>query len=376
MSRANVPLVPRLIPCARRVRDARCNDRGDGHQSAAARFGRRSAGLRIAAVCLLLAACMFDVARAHEALPGLLELREQADGAYALVWKQPVGVSGPAPVAPVFPEDCRLDGRVDASVGSETRIRRGTVSCAGGLAGRSISIAGLDLTGAAVLVRLRHVDGRIENYVLRPASPRVTMSAGGGALSTTLSYLRLGIEHILVGVDHLVFVWGLMLMLSGWRRLLHTITAFTAAHSATLTLAVLGVVNVPLPPLNVVIGLSILFLGPEVLRAARSQSSLMLRHPAMAAMIFGLLHGIGFASGLSTAGLPREEIPMALLAFNVGVELGQLAFVALVLGVTHAWRVLEIQWSRRMALVPGYVLGVMGAFWTLDRSFAMVGALP
>jgi hypothetical protein len=96
----------------------------------------------------------------------------------------------------------------------------------------------------------------------------------------------------------------------------------------------------------------------------------------MAAMIFGLLHGIGFASGLSTAGLPREEIPMALLAFNVGVEVGQLAFIALVLGVTHAWRVLEIQWSRRMALVPGYVLGVMGAFWTLDRSFAMVGALP
>jgi hydrogenase/urease accessory protein HupE len=364
------------MPCARWVRDAGGNEVGGGHQGAAARSRWRIAGLRIAAVCLVLAACMFDVARAHEALPGLLELREQADGAYGLVWKQPVGVSGPAPVAPVFPEGCWLDGRADASVGSETRIRHGTISCAGGLAGRPIVIAGLELTGAAVLVRLRHIDGRIENHVLRPASPRVTLNAGGGALSTTLSYLRLGIEHILVGVDHLVFVWGLMLLLSGWRRLLQTITAFTVAHSATLALAVLGVVNVPLPPLNVVIGLSILFLGPEVLRAARGQSSLMLRHPEMAAMVFGLLHGIGFASGLSTAGLPREEIPMALLAFNVGVELGQLAFVALVLGVTQSWRVLEIQWSRRMALVPGYVLGVLGAFWTLDRSFAMFGALP
>jgi len=316
--------------------------------------------------------CFAGGASAHEGLPGLLELHEQGPGEYRIRWKQPIGSSGPAPVAPVFPPNCSVGGTGGVSIGAESRTFQGTLACADGLSGRTVSITALELTGAAVLVRMRHSDGRIENHIVRPASPALTLNSKGEASATSLSYLRLGLEHIMVGLDHLVFVWGLLLLISGWRRLLYVITAFTLAHSATLALAVLEVVNVALPPLNVVIALSILFLGVEVLRAAGGNSSLTRRRPALAAALFGSLHGVGFASGLSTAGLPRSEIPLALLAFNLGVEVGQLAFIALALLVAKSWRVLEITWSPQMTRLPGYVLGVSGAFWTLDRAIVMM----
>ena len=154
--------------------------------------------------------------------------------------------------------------------------------------------------------------------------------------------------------------------------LVKTITAFTVAHSISLAAATFAVIQVPAAPLNAAIALSILFLGPEIVRVWRGQTSFTIRHPWVVAFAFGLLHGFGFASGLATLGLPRNEIPLALLLFNIGVEIGQLAFVVVVIALERAYAVLEVRWTRWAQLVPGYVVGVAGAYWTIDRTGAML----
>jgi hydrogenase/urease accessory protein HupE len=211
----------------------------------------------------------------------------------------------------------------------------------------------------------------VSTTVARPTDPVVTLQGqrtwGDGARE----YLGLGIQHILLGMDHLLFVLGLLLIVRGWRRLVKTITAFTLAHSITLALATLGYASVPIPPLNAAIALSILFLGPEILRAWRGETSFTIRHPWVVAFAFGLLHGFGFASGLVELGLPRSEIPWALLMFNIGVELGQLAFVLMALAVARAIRELEFRVPRAVELTPAYVVGAFGAYWTIDRVLVM-----
>jgi hydrogenase/urease accessory protein HupE len=187
------------------------------------------------------------------------------------------------------------------------------------------------------------------------------------------SFLPLGIEHILTGVDHLLFVLGLLLMIESRGTLLKTITAFTVAHSITLAAATLGHARVPVPVVNAAIALSILFLAPEIVRRRRGQTSLTLRRPWIVAFAFGLLHGFGFASGLSGVGLPSQDLPWALLLFNIGVEIGQLAFVGLVLWLAHAFRVLAIRWPRPMQALPAYGVGAFGAFWTIQRVLMLWG---
>jgi hydrogenase/urease accessory protein HupE len=182
-----------------------------------------------------------------------------------------------------------------------------------------------------------------------------------------------GIRHILFGADHMLFVLGLLLIVDDRWMLLKTVSAFTVAHSITLAIATLGYASVPMVPLNAAIALSILFLGPEIVRRWRGETSFTIRHPWVVAFAFGLLHGFGFASALTGAGLPRHELPLALLSFNVGVELGQLGFVALVLALEHSFRVLEVRWPRWVQAVPGYAVGSLGAFWTLQRLVLLIG---
>ena len=155
--------------------------------------------------------------------------------------------------------------------------------------------------------------------------------------------------------------------------LVKTITAFTVAHSITLAIATFGYAEVPVLPLNAAIALSILFLGPEIVRCWRGETSLTIRHPWVVAFAFGLLHGFGFASALTSAGLPRGDLPLALLSFNVGVEVGQLGFVGLSLAMERAFRVLEIRWPRWVQVLPGYAVGTLGAFWTMQRLVVLVG---
>jgi hypothetical protein len=171
-----------------------------------------------------------------------------------------------------------------------------------------------------------------------------------------------------MGIDHLLFVLGLLIIVADRSMLIKTITAFTVAHSITLALATLGYAQIPGPPLNAAIALSILFLGPEIVRIWRSETSFTIEHPWVVAFGFGLLHGFGFASGLSTTGMPTAEIPLALFMFNVGVELGQIVFVILMLLLHRSLKVLAFRWPRWADLVPGYVVGSLGAYWTLQRT--------
>src|SRR5262249_38093978 len=217
--------------------------------------------------------------------------------------------------------------------------RRGQRKGSGGLEGKTLAVAGLEETVTDVLVRIQHADGRPETHLLRPAAPSVTLGAATSGAGRALAYLRIGVEHILLGADHLLFVLGLLLIVGNRWMLVKTITSFTVAHSITLAIATLGYARAPLPPLNAAIALSILFLGPEIVRNWRGETSFTIRHPWVVAFAFGLLHGFGFASGLAAMGLPKAELPLALLLFNLGVEIGQLVFVFLILGLERSFRV-------------------------------------
>ncbi|HXX82432.1 MAG TPA: HupE/UreJ family protein, partial [Casimicrobiaceae bacterium] len=241
-----------------------------------------------------------------------------------------------------------------------------------GLAGKRIEFPGLQLTITDVLVRVEMLDGRKWMLVARPQQPWIEIAEARGTVATAGTFLTQGIEHILLGVDHLLFVLGLLLIVRSPWMLVKTITAFTLAHSITLAIATLGYASFPTPPLNTLIALSILFLGPEIVRAWRGETSFTIRHPWVVAFAFGLLHGFGFASGLAAIGLPQSDIPLALLMFNVGVEIGQLAFVAVILLMVRAFKVLEVHWPKPMELLPAYVVGSLGAFWTIQRLVMMV----
>lgn len=329
---------------------------------------------RALALAFGLALAGAPAAPAHEARPGFLELRETGPQTYSLLWKKPTGGEIEIQIAPVMPDGCRLATRDRQELTPGAVIVRGTLSCSGGLAGRTIAIAGLEATISDVLVRVHHADGRLESHLLRPVAPSVTLGAVTSAGVRALGYLQLGVQHILLGVDHLLFVLGLLLIVSERWALVKTITSFTLAHSITLAIATLGYAEAPLPPLNAAIALSILFLGPEVVRSWRGETSFAIRHPWLVAFAFGLLHGFGFASGLSAMGLPRAEIPLALLLFNVGVELGQIAFVLLVILLERSFRVLELRWPLVLERLPGYAVGTLGAYWTIQRTLLLLQA--
>jgi hypothetical protein len=316
-------------------------------------------------------------ARAHEARPGYLELTQTGPETYSFLWKKPSGGEVELQIAPALPQGCRLqtpDRQQQVVPGA--LVVHGTLHCDGGIAGKTIAISGLEATISDVLVRVHHSDGRLESHLLKPASPSVTLGALTTLQQRSLGYLELGFEHILLGMDHLLFVLGLLLIVSDRWMLVKTISAFTVAHSITLAVATLGYANAPLLPLNAAIALSILFLGPEIVRKWRGETSFTIRYPWVVAFAFGLLHGFGFASGLTAMGLPKTEIPLALLLFNVGVELGQLCFVVLILLLERAFRILEIRWPRYVQRIPGYTVGTLGAFWTIQRIYMLLAATP
>ena len=211
--------------------------------------------------------------------------------------------------------------------------------------------------------------------IARPSQPWVEIAATRGTLATAVDFTRQGIAHILSGPDHLLFVFGLLLVVRAPSTLVKTITAFTVAHSITLAAATLGYVEPPGPPIEAAIAASILFLGPEILRARKGGTSFTIRRPWIVAFAFGLLHGFGFASVLSAAGLPPGDVPLALVSFNVGVELGQLGFVGVIFLLERTIGRAHLAWPRWVTMVPGYAVGGMGAFWTIQRVDVMVRAL-
>jgi hypothetical protein len=315
-----------------------------------------------------------EVADAHESRPGYLELRETEPGVYRSFWKRPTGGEVEINIAPVFPSECSLIGVGSEEVRTQgAYVARGTYACEGGLAGKSILISGLETTITDVLIRVYYLDGLQETHLVQPNKPAVEIGGASGITQRIAAYMRLGIAHIALGADHLLFVLGLLLIVSGPMMLFKTISSFTVAHSITLGLATVGLAQAPALPLNAVIALSILFLGPEIVKVWRGETSFTIEHPWIVAFVFGLLHGFGFASGLTAMGLPTSEIPLALLFFNVGVELGQVAFVFLVLGLIRSFNTLEIRWPRWAQMIPGYAVGTLGAFWFIQRAAILMG---
>jgi hydrogenase/urease accessory protein HupE len=270
-----------------------------------------------------------------------------------------------------LPAGCRNATVPRSSMAAAAWTERWTVQCAGGLTGGTIRIAGLTATATDVLVRLERRDGTTVVTRLTPAAPSFVVAATPRALDVARTYLVLGVEHILGGVDHLLFVLALLIIVKGTRRLIWTVTAFTVAHSLTLAGATLGFVHVPGPPVEAAIALSIVFVAAEIVHGRQGQAGLTERYPWVVAFTFGLLHGFGFASALNAVGLPETAIPVALFFFNVGVEVGQLIFIAAVLAVMALARraarrfgVPQPAWAWR---VPPYAIGTMAAFWIIER---------
>jgi hypothetical protein len=251
---------------------------------------------------------------------------------------------------------------------------RGVLRCEGGIQGKTLAIGGLESTVTDVIVRVEMLDGRKWTAIVHPSQPWVQIAAPQTRMTAVGSFIVEGIRHILFGADHMLFVLGLLLIVKNRWMLLKTITAFTIAHSITLAIATLGYANAPMSLLNAGVALSILFLGPEIVRSWRGETSFTIQHPWVVAFTFGLLHGFGFASALMSAGLPRAELSLALLSFNIGVEIGQVSFVALVLLLERSFRVLEIRWPRFAEALPGYTVGSLGAFWTIQRVVILLGA--
>lgn len=329
---------------------------------------------RLLGVLLLAVLAVSPAARAHEARPAYLELTERAPGQYDVMWRTPVLAGMRLPVRLAMPEGVKNLKEPEVQELADSLLERRTIDAGpGGLAGKRIAFPGLQLTITDVLVRVQRQDGSSSTEIVRPGRAWFELAPPRGALQSAAVFLVQGIEHILLGVDHLLFVLGLLALVGSPWMLVKTITAFTVAHSITLAIATFGIATIPAEPLNASIALSILFLAPEIVRARSGGTSFTIRHPWVVAFAFGLLHGFGFASGLAALGLPQAEIPLALLMFNVGVEIGQLAFVALVLLMARAFEVLQVRWPARLALLPAYVVGSLGAFWTIQRVVLMLG---
>jgi hydrogenase/urease accessory protein HupE len=306
-------------------------------------------------------------AGAHEVRPGYLELRETESSLFATTWKVPALGDYRLAIEPIFPAFCRKVGETMTAQADNAFIERGRIQCLQSLAGASIEIRGLKATQTDVLVRIESVDGKVETGRLTPSQPGFIVPAQPSRLTVLWTYFQLGVEHILTGVDHLLFVLCLVLLVRTVRKLLATVTAFTIAHSITLAAATLGFVHVPAPPVEASIALSIVFLASELLRDPANRSTITQGYPWLVAFSFGLLHGLGFAGALAEIGLPQGEIPLSLFSFNLGVECGQLAFIAAVLSVGYLARILLPRtptWALRAA---AYGIGCTASCWVFER---------
>jgi hypothetical protein len=326
-------------------------------------------------LCLLLLGILGGCtvpASAHEVRPAYLELHQRDPETYQVFWKVPsVGDNLRLSLHVQLPKTCSMLGRPDGFFADNAYTERWTAVCHGGLAGWTVHIEGLNGVMTDVLVRVERLDGSEQVARLTPVAPSFVVETMPRRFEVAQTYLVLGIEHILTGVDHLLFVSGLLLLVSGVRRLLVTVSAFTLSHTVTLTLATLGFVHVPPAPVEAVIALSILFVAWEVLRKESNPRGLAQRKPWLVAFSFGLLHGLGFAGGLSAAGLPTAHIPLALGFFSAGVEVGHFSFVGAAVAVMALLKSPAVRvppWSSRIA---PYAIGGCASYWLIARLAAL-----
>ena len=328
----------------------------------------------------VLAVLLAQPARSDELRPGYLEMRQINPGAYNLLFKIPSrGEDLRLAIYVNLPEGTQDVAPPRATFSDGAYVERRSIRRDGGLIGKAVSIEGLSATSADVLVRIESLEGAIQTERLSPTKTSFIIQAVPGTGEVAATYLRLGVEHILFGFDHLLFVLALVILVRDWRRVAVTVTAFTIAHSITLAAATLGFVNVPGPPVEATIALSIMLVSVEILNARGGKPNLTARLPWLVAFSFGLLHGFGFAGALAEVGLPQHAIPVALLFFNLGVEIGQLAFVAAVLTAGGLFRsamavrlepALIQRTANRLDVIAAYAIGTVAAFWLIARTSA------
>jgi len=318
-----------------------------------------------------LCGCIAGGASSHPLAPALLALEVEPTGEVAVRWKvsrlQPTG----SELRPVLPPHCEALDAPRVTVGDSEVSESWRVDCGErGLVGHILGVSGLERTRTDALIHVRLVDGRSVRGLVNAARAVFLVPERESAMSVARDYVGLGIDHLLTGLDHVLFVIGLVLLVSGWRALVATVTSFTLGHSVTLSFATLGWVHVPTLLFEFAIAFSILLLGAELARRDDRESWLR-RWPWAMAFGFGLLHGFGFAGALSEIGLPQGEIPLALLSFNVGVELGQLLIVIpLVAAIALAGERLALV-PPFLARVPAYVIGSLAAYWCIERAMLM-----
>ncbi|MCE9657743.1 MAG: HupE/UreJ family protein [Burkholderiales bacterium] len=323
-------------------------------------------------ICLLLGCFAWGAtprhANADEFRPAYLELRQVGAETYDVLWKVPaIGGQQRLALSVRLPEaSLNVVEPRGAYVGS-SHVERWQVRRPGGLHGQEIAIEGLQYSAAEVLVRVESADGSAQVTRLTASRPSFKVALAAGPLAVAQTYTVLGIEHILLGADHLLFVFALLVLVRGGRRIVLTITAFTVAHSVTLAAATFGWLTLPPAPVEAVIALSIAFLAREIVVSWRGQPSLTERKPWLVAFTFGLLHGLGFAGALAEIGLPEKAVPLALLSFNLGVEAGQLLFVAGVLALAFLSRQLLALGRPVLKWIPPYAIGGAASYWLIAR---------
>ena len=317
----------------------------------------------LAFLCCVFAASV----DADESRPAHLQLTLTDSDNVSMVFKVPALGDRRLGLYPKLPANCEAAFPPSGRIVDNAYTERATYRCAGGIIGETIFIDGLSSTFTEVLARVIRPDGATQVARLTPSAPSFVVEATPDALSVVSSYLLFGFAHILGGFDHLLFVLALLILVPNMRTLIWTITAFTVAHSITLAAATLGFVNFPQPPVEAVIALSIVFVATEIIHVSQGRPGLTQRRPWIVAFTFGLLHGFGFAGALTEVGLPEQAIPLALLFFNVGVELGQLAFVAAVLlSIALAKRVLR-ETPKWAPTATAYAIGMVASYWTIER---------
>ena len=306
-------------------------------------------------------------ANADEFKPALLEITQTSPEWYSVTWKTPLRNGMRLPLQPelaALEQVGPVSTRQIANSLVEKSTWRGEPDA---LVGSTVSVTGISSLQIDVVVQVKLLDGTEHSAILRSVSPSWQVPEEATSWTVAVSYWKIGTIHILEGFDHLLFVLALILIVPGWWMLVKTITAFTLAHSVTLALATLGLVNMPGPPTEAVIALSILFLAVEIIHSRQGRITLTERAPWLVSLSFGLVHGLGFAGALSEVGLPEADIPLALLMFNVGVETGQLLFVAVVIAIREILKRLPMNWPAQSWRILPYAIGGTASFWVIER---------
>jgi hydrogenase/urease accessory protein HupE len=324
--------------------------------------------LRIMLLLLFLIGCV-ATARADELRPGYLELTQRSASDWRMVWKAPIKGGLANNATPSLPKFCTVALTRRAVVNGAV-VAISDVRCARELAGQSIGLTALDTTFSDALVRIAPLGRPIQAARLTPDAPMAKVALKADRAQVGKTYFVLGVEHILAGFDHLLFVLSLVLLITGGWQVAKAVTAFTIAHSITLIATSLDVLSVPRQPVEVCIALSIVFLAVEIVKSRPGAPRLSERIPWAVAFAFGLLHGFGFAGALAEIGLPEDEVPVALLTFNLGVEAGQLLIVGAGLALLAGVRRIAATRLGHARTAMGYAIGSLSAFWLIERALA------